>query len=162
MIQDSHFWKQDLERRVRDLGSQAERAHWTAAALVKLELTVLASLYTVWKLAESGLLGERALHELVPLTAHRYRSPRDLVGSSHVPGELYDLARGRTVPHDLLFVCHQMVNNHVFAPRFDDRGRLDGIYLTSGHQRKVALYGLGLDELIAWLGRIVQELGEPD
>ncbi len=162
MIQDSHFWKQDLERRVRDLGSQAERAHWTAAALVKLELTVLASLYTVWKLAESGLLGERALHELVPLTSHRYRSPRDLIGSSHALAELYDLARGRTAPHDLLFVCHQMVNNHVFAPRFGDRGGLDGIYLTSGHQKKVALYALGLDELIAWFERIAREMAETD
>jgi hypothetical protein len=62
---------------------------------------------------------------------------------------LYDLGKSRPVAHDLLFLCHQAVHNCVFEPWLGTGGRLEGVYLTSDHQRKVAVYGIRLPVLVA-------------
>lgn len=69
---------------------------------------------------------------------------------------LYDLTGGRATTHDLSFLCHQVLHNCALAPQFSPGHELSGILVTSDHQRKVALYGLSLETLIA----LFRNLGE--
>ena len=54
---------------------------------------------------------------------------------------------GKAASHDLLFVCHQVTYNCIFVPWFGQDGALQGIYVTSDHQRKAALYGIRVESM---------------
>ena len=46
-----------------------------------------------------------------------------------------------------MFLCHQVLQNCVFEPWLTSDNQLAGIYVTSDHQRKIALYGISLGDL---------------
>lgn len=161
LIADAFPWKTELERLAKDLRALARRKRLDDRARVRLELTTLAALYAIWKLAESHHLSEALLHRPIVLTAYPFRRPRDGESLGRVGLGHYDLSAGRRVDHDVVFLCHQMLNNHVFASRPPGSGGpLEGIYLTSAQQKRVALYGIAIDDLIGLVSAVAAERPE--
>lgn len=114
---------------------------------VKLEETVVIGCYTIRRLINGFLLPESLRHQPIPMSAF----PRRQHGAS-LPGDeplriRYDLDAGRPVHHDPLFLCHQVLQNCVFEPWLTTDKQIAGIYVTSDHQRKIALYGISLGDL---------------
>jgi hypothetical protein len=142
MITPSHPWKQLLQRQAEALTDVAKPHRWTDASSVRLEETVVLGCYAVQRLMDASLLSHSLTHRLVPITAFpSRRADRPLLGDEPLE-VLYDLQAGRDVQHDLVFLCHQVLHNVLFAPRFSPAKVLEGIYATSDRQRRVALYGV--------------------
>jgi hypothetical protein len=135
-------WKQVLVRQADALVNLREPHRWSTASAVKLEETVVVGFYAVRRLVNAFLLGPAIVHRPIRMTAFPAR-PRDslLLGRDKIE-DLYDLKTARQVSHDLLFLCHQVIQNCIFEPGFDADRNLDGLFVTSDHQRKVALYGV--------------------
>lgn len=81
------------------------------------------------------------------MTAFRRRHHGAPVRGDEPLPTLYDLDAGHTVRHDLMFLCHQVLQNCVFEPWLSAGHRLTGVYVTSEHQHKIALYGVDLGAL---------------
>jgi hypothetical protein len=111
---------------------------------VKLEETVVLGFYAVRRLVNAFLLSDAVVHHPIPMQAFPARRRQAIILGDESFDVLYDLKAGRAVAHDLLFLCHQAIHNCVFAPVFGADKAIQGVYLTSDHQRKVALYGIDL------------------
>lgn len=147
MSTTSHPWKQTLERQANTLRKLNGTRRMTATAGVRLEETVVLGCHAIRRLINSFLLPEARCHQLFPMTAFpRRRQDVPLLGDEPLQVR-YDLAAGRVVQHDPMFLCHQILQNCVFEPWLDADHRLTGIYVTSDHQRKIALYGISLSTL---------------
>jgi hypothetical protein len=147
MTTPSHPWKQSLEHQARTLQELMQPHRLSGTSFVKLEETIVLGCYTIRRLINGFLLPESCRHQSVPMNAF----PRRPHGSP-LPGDeplkiRYDLDNGRPVQHDPLFLCHQVLQNCVFEPWLTPDHLLAGIYITSDHQRKIALYGVSLNTL---------------
>lgn len=150
----AHTWKQHLLKQAQTLDRLATNRRWSEASRVRLEESVVLGFYDIRKLIWAFLLSPALIHEPVSITAcPARRTERWLAGEDRID-QLYDLDHGRPVAHDLLFLCHQAVHNCAFQPWFGATGALEGVYLTSDHQRKVAIYGIRLPALVALFRKV--------
>lgn len=150
MSTTSHPWKRHLLRQADALDAMRGSRRQTEASSVKLEETVVLGFYAIRRLIGGFLLPEAVVHRPIAMTAYPARRPAGAVrlGDEDIR-ELYDLSSGRATSHDLLFTCHQVLHNCALTPQFSEDHTLSAILVTSDHQRKVALYGIPLDALIA-------------
>ncbi len=142
MTTTSYPWKQQLLRQAELLHELVQPHRWSEASSVKLEETVVLGFYGIRRLINSFLLSDALVHRPIPMTAFPAHRKTDVLVGEPSFEVLYDLKSGHPVAHDLLFLCHQVVHNCVFAAFFDAERNLQGVYITSDHQRKVALYGI--------------------
>ena len=143
----SHPWKQTLEHQAKALQELMKPHRLSDATMVKLEETVVLGCYTIRRLINGFLLPDSQRNQPFPMIA----CPRRIHSSSQLNddplGIRYDLDAGRQVQHDPIFLCHQVLQNCVFEPWLNADNQLTGIYVTSDHQRKIALYGISLVDL---------------
>jgi hypothetical protein len=147
MTTSSHPWKQLLLREADALRALAVPHRWGEPSAVKLEEAAVLGCYAIRRLAAGFLLSDSRLHRPIPLTAYPARRTAALLRAEERAAELYDTGAGRPVTHDVLFLCHQVLHNCVFEPRFGPGGELASVLATSDRQRKVALYGIGIHPL---------------
>lgn len=147
MAISSHPWKQSLEHQAKALQELMKTHRHSEASLVKLEETVVLGCYTIRRLINSFLLPESRRHQPVPMTAFPRRHQGSILPAEDPIKLRYDLDAGRAVHHDPIFLCHQVLQNCVFEPWIAPDHHLAGIYVTSDHQRKVALYGISLEAI---------------
>ena len=147
MTTTSHPWKQVLSHQAKALQEIMKPHRLSDATLVRLEETVVLGCYTIRRLINGFLLPEARRNQPFPMIA----CPRRPHSSSQLGDEplriRYDLDAGRPVQHDPIFLCHQVLQNCVFEPWLSTDNQLTGIYVTSDHQRKIALYGVELGAL---------------
>ncbi len=145
----SHPWKQVLEHQAKTLSKLATTHRLSDATSVKLEEAVVLGCYAIRRLINGFLLPESGRNHPVPLHAF----PRRPHSSSLLDDEplriRYNLESSRLELHDPIFLCHQVLQNCVFEPWQDEAHQLTGIYVTSDHQRKIALYGIQIKDLQA-------------
>jgi len=143
----SHPWKQTLEHQAKALQELMIPHRLSDATLVRLEETVVLGCYTIRRLINGFLLPDSQRNQPVPMSAF----PRQQHSSSRLGDEplqiRYALDAGRPVEHDPMFLCHQVLQNCVFEPWITPDKRFVGIFVTSDHQRKIALYGVSLMDL---------------
>ena len=156
MTTPSHYWKSVLRRQSATLDKLQQPHRWSEASSVRLEEAVVLGFYAIRKLITSFLLSSTLVHRPVRMNAFPARRQDGLGPGDEEIDKLYDLNAGRIVSHDLLFLCHQVTHNCAFHPTFDQAKNLRGLYVTSDHQRKVALYGIDLDQLSA----LFQQVGD--
>lgn len=147
MMTPSHPWKQTLERKATALQKLADTHRLTGATLVNVEETVVLGCYAVRSLINGFLLSEARCHQAFSMTAFPRRHQSTPMLGDEPLRIRYDLDAGGIVQHDLMFLCHQVLQNCVFEPWLDTNHHLTGVYITSDHQRKIALYGVGLGAL---------------
>jgi hypothetical protein len=154
MSTSTHTWKLHLLKQADTLERLAAGRRWRDASRVRLEESVVLGFYDIRKLAGAFLLSPAVIHEPVSIIACPARRKEEWLAAEERIADLYDLGHSRSVAHDLLFLCHQAVHNCVFEPWLGAGGKLEGVYLTSDHQRKVALYGLRLPVLVALFRKV--------
>lgn len=143
----SHPWKQTLEHQARTLQDLMKPHRLSDTTMVKLEETVVLGCYAIRRLINGFLLPESQRNHPVPMSAFpRRQHSSSLLGDEPLRIR-YDLDAGRPVQHDPIFLCHQVLQNCVFEPWVAPDHLLMGIYVTSDHQRKIALYGISLATL---------------
>ena len=157
MITPSHPWKQSLLRQAEVLQELRKPHRWGEASSARLEETVVLGCYAVRRLVCGFLLSDALVHRLMPMTAFPARRKSGLLLGDEPLQDLYDLQVGKAVAHDLLFLCHQVIQNCIFVPQFDEGHALQGIYVTSDHQHKVALYRINVDAVGALFTSIGSE-----
>jgi hypothetical protein len=147
MSTQSHHWKRLILKQAKILDQVVKPHRWTEASSLKLEQASVLGFYAIRRLINSFLLAGALVHRPIPLTVFPARhKPGPLLGDEPL-GVVYDLDSAKPASHDLLFVCHQVTYNCVFEPCFGKDGRLQGIYVTSEHQRKAALYGISIESM---------------
>jgi len=147
MTTPSHPWKQTLERKAHELEEISATHRLSDAGIVRLEETVVVGCYAIRHLINGFLLPESKCRYPFEMTAfprrqHTASQPGDARLSAR-----YDLNAGRIAQHDPMFLCHQVLQNCILEPWLSPEHQLIGIYITSDHQRKVALYGVSLTAL---------------
>ena len=147
MIAQSHHWKRLILRQEELLNRLAKPHRWTEVSSLKLEQTTVLGFYAIRRLINFFLLADALVHRPVPLTVFPARHKSGLLLGDQPLEDLYDLTAGRAASHDLLFTCHQVAYNCIFAPYFGQDGALQGIHVTSDHQRKSALYGISIESV---------------
>jgi len=154
MTTSSHPWKQELIHRAAALQAFTGSHHLTGLSTVKLEEDIVLGCYAIRRLVSGFLIPESRAHQPFPMTAYpRRRQAAPALGGEPLTVR-YDLEAGRVVQHDLMFLCHQVLQNCVFEPWTAEGNTLRGIYVTSDHQRKIALYGVSLTALVDLFLRI--------
>ena len=148
MSTSTHTWKQHLLRQAGTLERLSVVRRWGDATRVRLEESVVLGFYDIRRLAGAFLLSPAVVHETVAIVAFPVRRKEQWMEAAAEIEELYDVGHGRSAAHDLLFLCHQAVHNCIFEPWLGAGGVLEGVYVTSDHQRKVALYGIRLPALV--------------
>lgn len=157
MPTSSYPWKQQLLRQAEALHEMALPHRRGDVSSVKLEETIVVGFYGIRRLINAFLLSEALVHRPVDMMAYpARRQPNPFVGEAPLE-TLYDLRAGHPVSHDLLFLCHQVMHNCIFAPYFDASKAVRGIHVTSDHQRKVALYGIELQTIEVLFQRVGSE-----
>ena len=157
MNTSSHPWKQELARKAAILQPMAGPHRLTDSTAAKLEETVVVGCYAIRRLVNGFLIPESRIHHPVAMTAFPHRRQTiPVLGDEPLPTR-YDLGAGRLVNHDLVFLCHQVLQNCIFEPWQSADHSLIGILVTSDHQRKIALYGVTLPALIELFHRIGTE-----
>lgn len=146
----SHPWKVHLLQQAETLEKLRGIKRLAAPSAIKLEEAVVLGFYAIRRLIGGFLLSDALIHRPIAMTALPVRRTSGAIrlGDEDIK-ELYDLAAGRAVAHDLSFLCHQVLHNCTFVPQFDSGHTLTGVLVTSDHQRKVALYAVSLDTLAA-------------
>ena len=147
MSMSSHSWKLSLEHQARILEELMGGHRQSDATTVRLEETVVVGCYAIRRLINGFLLPE--CHRNRPVTLSAFpRLPHNTPQLGDEPLRLrYNLEAGHPEQHDPLFLCHQVLQNCVFEPWLTGEDLLNGIYVTSDHHRKIALYGIGLGTL---------------
>ena len=153
----SHPWKQALARNAATLQAFTEPHPLAGPAAVKLEEAVILGCYTIRRLISGSLLPEARTHQLFPMTAFPARRLATPTLGDEPLATRYDLGAGHSVQHNLMFLCHQALQNCVFEPWIGPDRRLVGIHVTSDHQRKIALYGITLGALVDLFLRISED-----
>ncbi len=144
MTTASHPWKQTLEHQARALQELMGIHRLSDTTHVKLEETVVLGCYAIRRLINGFLLSESLRNQSVPMTAFPRRQQHTPTLGGEPLQSRYDLGAGQPVQHDPLFLCHQVLQNCAFEPWLEPEHRLTGVYVTSDHQRKIALYGVSL------------------
>ena len=147
MATSSHPWKQLLLRQAEALQPLRQPHRWSEASTVRLEETVVLGFYAIRRLINAYLLSDALVHRPITMTAYPSQKKTGLLLGDEPLVTLYELKAGREVAHDLLFLCHQITNNCVFVPYFGKDKAIQGVYVTSDHQRKVALYGVTIESV---------------
>lgn len=147
MIAQSHHWKKLILRQEEMLNRVAKPHRWNEASSLKLEQAAVLGFYAVRRLINFFLLADALVHRPVPLTVFPARHKSGPLLGDEPLEDLYDLNDGKAASHDLLFICHQVTYNCIFMPFFGQDGALKGIYVTSDHQRKAALYGISIESV---------------
>lgn len=142
MATTSHPWKQLLLRQAETLHELSQPHRWGESSAIRTEETVVLGFYAIRRLINGFLLSESLVHRTIAMQSFPAQRKTGLLRGEGSFEQLYDLKAGRPTAHDLLFLCHQVLHNCVFAVYFGDDRALQGVYLTSDHQRKVALYGI--------------------
>jgi hypothetical protein len=157
LASSSHPWKQLLLRQAATIGRLRQPHRWTEASSVKLEAAVALGFYALRHLVNAFLLSPGLVHRPIPMTAFPSRRVDRVLLEDAGAEVLYDLSAGKAVSHDLLFLCHQVTANCLFAPAFGPQKVLQGIRVTSDHQRSLALYGVGIDTIQGLLEAVASE-----
>lgn len=147
MTTASHPWKNTLAHQAKALQDMMGPHRVSESTLVKLEESVVLGCYTIRRLINGFLLPDSHRHQPVPMTAFPRRPQHAPLLGDEPLRVRYDLDAGRSVHHDPSFLCHQILQNCVFEPWLSSEKQLHGIYVTSDHQRKIALYGIALADL---------------
>jgi hypothetical protein len=142
----SHPWKQSLAHQAKTLQELMKPHRLSDATLVKLEETVVLGCYTIRRLINGFLLPESHRNRPIPMSAFPRRPLSVPLGDEPLTVR-YVMDAGKPVQHDPLFLCHQVLQNCIFEPWLTADHQLKGIYVTSDHQRKIALYGIDLGTL---------------
>lgn len=158
MSTTSHPWKLHLLKQADTLEAAQGAKRLTGPSAIRLEESIVLGFYVIRRLIGGFLLSDALVHRPIPMTAFPVRHPSGAIrlGDEDVK-DLYDLTAGRTVSHDLSFLCHQALHNCIFTPQFDSDHTLVGVLVTSDHQRKVALYAVSLDTLVALFRAVGKE-----
>jgi hypothetical protein len=147
MTTASHPWKQTLAHQARTVQDLMGPHRVSDPTLVKLEEAVVLGCYTIRRLINGFLLPDSLRHQPIPMTAFPRRPQHAPLLGDEPLRVRYDLDAGRPVHHDPSFLCHQVLQNCFFEPMLSNDKQLVGIYVTSDHQRKIALYGITLAAL---------------
>jgi hypothetical protein len=147
MTTTSHPWKQVLERQAKALQELMKPHRISEATTVKLEETVVLGCYTIRRLINGFLLPESLRNHPFPMSAFPRRPQSTSLLDDEPLRIRYDLEASRPVQHEPIFLCHQVLQNCVFEPWLTTDHQLTGIYVTSDHQHKIALYGVSLESL---------------
>lgn len=154
MSTPSHPWKQHLLKQADVLDRMTGATRWGEVSSVRLEESVVLGFYDIRKLVGAYLLGRSILHEPVPIQAYPVQRKAGVLLGDEPLQDLYDFSVGRNVAHDLLFLRHQAIHNCLFAPCFSSERKLQGVYLTSDHQKRVALYAVELPTLTSLFRKV--------
>lgn len=150
----SHVWKSILLQQKATLEKLLQLHRWTTISAVKLETALVTSFYAILKMGSQHLLPKSIEHQRIALTTYRPLHGDSLQLKDSPLKELYDLDHAKEAAHDCLFLCHQIVHNYILEPVLDEKKTVVGIYITSDHQHKSALYRIELQVLLDIIGRI--------
>ena len=148
MIRDLHTLKESFKGRTKALEDTLSKRRWGPKSLLKLEEDIILAAYELQKLLEEDVLPNAYGRTRFPMTSYAHKST--LEEGSHWRDFKLHYAMGEPAAddHPPLFICHQIIHNAVWAFDITKAREIAGLYVTSTHQRKNALYRVDTDALM--------------
>jgi hypothetical protein len=150
MIWESHYWKEDLARLAVCLQKRSKQRQWSERSLAKLEKEIFLGFYSVRKLLEARKLSEREVLRIIPANSY-YPSGNHRISFFNWNRKLFDafdITKPKKTTVTTVFLCNQIIHSYAYQEKFDDHGRLTGVYVSSDRQKHKTLYFIALKEII--------------
>lgn len=148
MIWESHYWKEDVLRRARDLDDRKTQRRWLDSSFARLEQNLMIGFYSLRKLIEANTLSDATIHKRVPIVTYPAKGKPIHLLNWHRIDRLYDLENGNPATIGLLPLCHQFVHSYVFVPELREDGGLGGVFIVSGKRRHESIYFIDVNTII--------------
>lgn len=155
MIYESKFWKDDLIKRAKFLRSKATQKRWTEVSSARLEQTTMLGFYSIRKLIEAKKLSDLVVNQTVIASSYTWKGQPVTRMNWLDIDKLYNLNSPQTISQNLLFFCHQFVHSYMFLEYFNDKRKLNGVFVSSDRERYQVLYSLEIDKII----KIFEQVG---
>lgn len=155
MIYKSSFWKDDLVKQARFLGSKTNQKRWAESSSARLEQAVMLGFYSIRKLNEARKISDSVSRQEIVITALKQTGQATNRLNWLDIDKSYDLESSQTVTKDLIFLCNQFIHSYIFVEYFDTEGQLKGVFVSSDRERHESLYDLEIEQII----KIFEQVG---
>jgi hypothetical protein len=151
-------WKRDLAHRAQALRRRMLQVRWSQPAFAGVERDIFVAAYAIRKLLEAKKkLSDEAESISVPAVAHQpWRQGVDLM-NWHKISMYYDLEKSNPVNISLTNFCNQFIHSFVFAVVMGSSGGLEGVYVTSDHDRNKRLLYFSMNEITDVMLRVAND-----
>lgn len=150
MIYESSPWKQELKRRVKQIGKYNTVIRFDNkfdATYIIMEKNLMFSAFATRKLIECEKLSDSADSYSFPIKAYRplkpvdrmHRWPDEDTHDWNHPVRLTALGKN---------ICNWLIHSYIFCLLFEENGPVTGLYVSSDYDRNKYLYEI---ELKSWL-----------
>lgn len=155
MIHESSYWKDDLIKCSQKLSKRSYQKKWFERSFVAAEKEIFISFYAVRKLIESNKLTTKLCNKTFAVKTHNNLGKVVNQINRHDIDELYDLITHKKTDLNLRTICNLIIHSYIFIFNLE-KGRLDGIFVTSDFTKDTNLYWIS----IKTLANILNEVGE--
>ena len=149
MIWESHYWKEDLLRRAKDLVRRKDQRKWFDSSFANLEQNLMIGFYSVRKLIEARKISDSSVDKKIAVTKYPAKKSQPIhLLNWHDIDEHFDLENGSVTTVDIFYLCNQFVHSYVFIIELNENSRLEGFFVASDWQKNESLYFIDIEAVI--------------
>ncbi len=160
MIYESWYWKKpllDMAQRLKSLKIAID-AEDSDEVFAQIERDIFIGFYSIRKLIEAiTKVTDKNKNKKIHLLWHPNIKEVNW-RNNHKIDELYDLEKQNIEIRNIQFISNQIIHSFIFAPIFDEKDKLDGIFFTSDKEKANKVYRLNIDSII----EIFEAIGNDD
>ena len=145
----SHYWKKDLLKRADKLSDQVTHIRWGEEALMIMEKVIVLGFYSVQKLLQENLLSDKTQNIKISIKKYPAITQDNTIIRSSTIADLYNLEKHSKSNQNILFLCHQFLQPRYVEFYYDKNNHPLGLYITSEHNKKKAIFKIELSQIIA-------------
>jgi len=149
MIYESYIYKNDLLKIAQRMEKRLEQKRWSDHSLFLFEKDIFLAFFIIRKLIEAKTkLTQEVTNTKVELEKFFPTGKEPTIKNDHKFHELYDLNKSNKCKRDIYDICGDIIHSYIFAPCFDDKGRICEFYFNSFKHRTKGLFAFKLLQLI--------------
>ncbi len=149
MIWESAYWKEELIRHAHRIRRHQGLKRWTERSGARLEKDVMIGFYSIRKLVEAHKVSDDIRDRRLCLESYPWKGSPVAFLSWHKIDQKYDLEHPVHVRRTLIWITNQIIHSFAFLPGFNTGGRLERIFFNSDRTRRLQVYSIPIDEIIA-------------
>ena len=158
MINESRFWKNDIEKSILRFKKYQLLVEITEEIFVQVEKDVFWGFYSIRKLIETKTKITDALQKMSHHIAY-YKHIGDPVTllNNHKIDHLYDMKTSGSETRNVEFIANLLIHSYIFEVYANDQGGFGGILFNSDKTKDNKIYSLSASQIIKLFTMVVED-----
>lgn len=154
MINESQYWRDDLQKNISFLFEKLDQKVWREASFAAVEKRIMLSCYIARKLSEASKIPSSLYSADVPLYSYKSKGNPVHLMNWHRIDDLYEVQDAQKTIKPFSYIVNQIIHSFVFSFVFNDQSRLDGVIFNSDRSKNKQLYMMRIRDFIDVLSPI--------